>query len=90
MSKFNIGEDTSVTKTKSNSKNDMKYCRSCGFENMKNSKFCSECGNSSFYDTLEEYEDAKNSKYCVHCKSKVSVKMKFCTNCGIDIFLLSV
>jgi RNA polymerase subunit RPABC4/transcription elongation factor Spt4 len=66
-----------------------KYCSKCGMKNDSSSKFCFECGNDKFYDTLEEYQEIKNNKYCVFCKTKVNAKMKFCPNCGKNEFVNS-
>ena len=40
----------------------VKYCRSCGAENAKKAKFCSECGGREFVDTYAEYEEIKRKK----------------------------
>jgi len=37
----------------------LKYCVSCGAENIPSTKFCCECGSREFVDTYKEYEQAK-------------------------------
>lgn len=66
--------------------NNFKYCSKCGLKLISISKFCNECGNNSFYNTLEEYKDAKENKYCINCGNKVSVNSKFCPSCGGNKF----
>ena len=41
---------------------DVKYCLSCGAENAKKAKFCSECGGREFAATREEYEQAQRAR----------------------------
>jgi RNA polymerase subunit RPABC4/transcription elongation factor Spt4 len=93
MSKFNLDNNFDFNDNEEkNNKPDKKtkVCSKCGCENLITSKFCAECGNNQFYDSVEIYNDIKNSKYCIHCKSKVNVKTKFCPNCGKNEFVTSL
>lgn len=52
---------------------DVKYCPKCGFENSKEAKFCSSCGNS-FYLICNKCNHTNNNeaKYCSECGEKLS------------------
>lgn len=90
-SKFNLDNDFNFEEkeVKSNAKPEKKtkICSKCGCENLITSKFCAECGNNQFYDSIEIYNEVKNTKYCLHCKAKLNIKTKFCPNCGKNEFV---
>jgi len=59
-----------VAETKSDDA-DKKYCPKCGAANLKNAKFCSECGGKMVV-----------AGKCPKCSADVTSKSKFCPECG--------
>lgn len=58
----------------------MKVCKSCGYENKDDAKYCAQCGT--------KLEPSK--KYlCPNCHNYVLRNEKHCTNCGIELNWLS-
>lgn len=70
-------------------------CSSCGFENLYNSKFCSECGynlhnkstnTNNTYSASEPSNDNKiNLMTCPDCSHRISKKADVCPNCGLKL-----
>lgn len=57
-------------------------CKSCGFDNEGNSKYCSRCGSH-----LAQLSNKK--VYCTECGFENSGRSKYCTECGEELIRIS-
>ena len=51
-----------------------KYCATCGIGNVKNVKFCADCGGGVFAPA--------RIQYCANCGQETALLKKYCTKCG--------
>lgn len=72
------------------------YCKKCGKEIKKESKFCNQCGNKVEVDhgdkkKLEKEKQVVQSRekekfYCRNCGKKIDKNSNICPNCGYELY----
>ena len=63
------------------------YCKNCGSEIRKNSKYCSKFGTKVLGEDISEKKKEKenDSSFCKNCGCKIESKNVYCPNCGYNL-----
>lgn len=65
-----------VKKSGGKADKNVKFCKTCGAENLLSAKFCMTCANEAFVDTREEFEDLLAQQLAKEAEEKSRVKKK--------------